>query len=74
MQWHVDQKRCEAMTQEGYLITWAEHGTRGMFYNAWGPPTGQRQHRKHIEASFDREKCKDACEKHFGASRDEEAA
>lgn len=74
MNWKVDAKRREAMTAEGYLITWAEHSKHGMYYNAWAPPTGIRKHRKHIEASFDKEKCKTACETHLQVSRGAAAA
>lgn len=65
MKWRVDSQKRQAMTSEGYLMTWAEHGKGGMFYNAYAPSAGQQQHRKHIEASFDREKCKQACEAHL---------
>lgn len=64
MKWRADPKRREAMTEEGYLITWADN-THGTYFNAWGPASGQRQHRKHLESGYDKEKCKAACETHF---------
>jgi hypothetical protein len=55
------------MSDCGYLITWApnKHGT---WFNAWGPastnPKAQIGRRAHIDASYDKDKIKAACEEH----------
>jgi hypothetical protein len=79
MKWTVDAKRKEAMTDEGYLITWAENGM-GTYFNGYAPvnetPHAPRT-RKHIEASYDKEKVKAALEAHYAvrpAMKPEEAA
>lgn len=65
MKWIVDAERREAMTAEGYLITWAEN-SHGAWFNAWAPRVShQRTPRKHLEAGYDKEKCKQACEDHL---------
>jgi hypothetical protein len=64
MKWIVDAERREAMTAEGYLITWAEN-SMGTFFNGWAPRVAHKAERKHIEASYDREKVKAACEAHL---------
>ncbi len=75
MNWIVDANRREAMTPEGYLITWAKHPKHGLYYNAWGPPSLANKLRKHLEAGFNRDKCKAACEAHLEkVSRETKAA
>lgn len=68
MKWRVDRKRNEAMTAEGYLISWAE-SKHGFFYNGYGPVSMANRKRKHIEASYNRQKVKDACEAHLAKAR-----
>ena len=63
MKWRVDPKRRQARTQEGYVITWAEN-THGTYFNAWfeGHANGKRSH---LEAGYNKDKCKAACEQHL---------
>jgi hypothetical protein len=68
MKWRVDKARCEAMSPEGYRLTWAKHPKFGMHYNAYAPrvfrdPTNGRS----IEAGYDRAKVIKACELHMAA-------
>lgn len=64
MNWTVDQKRREARSDEDYLITWAEN-SHGPWFNGWGPAHPRSGKRKHLEASYDRNDVKAACEAHL---------
>lgn len=57
MKWAADRYKREAMSDCGYRIAWstAPHGT---YFNAYAP------NGKHIDASYDGEKMKAACEAH----------
>lgn len=61
MKWVASSKRHEAMSDKGYFIRWAENA-QGSFFNAWAP------NGKHIEASYDKEKVKAACDRHFASA------
>ena len=57
MKWSVDKGRKMATSDVGYEIRWAK-SQHGNFFNAFAP-TG-----KHLEAAYDLDKCKAACEFH----------
>lgn len=56
MNWTAHRVKHEAVTPEGYRITWTDHPTRGAYFNGWSPEG------KHLEGSHDKEKVKTACE------------
>lgn len=58
MNWFADRKKQQAMSGKGYVIKWV-NSKHGSFFNAWTPDG------KHIEGSYDKEKCKAACEEHL---------
>jgi hypothetical protein len=62
MTWVADPKKHEAINEHGYRISWAQNKF-GTWFNAWD------RNGKHLEASYDREKCKVACEKHHETSQ-----
>jgi hypothetical protein len=64
VKWFADPKKHEARSDRGYLITWAET-KRGMFFNGYAPGRATRGSRKHIEASYDKDKVKAACDAHL---------
>lgn len=55
MNWSVDREKREAMSESGHRITWAKNKF-GIWYNAYD------RDGKHLEASYDLQKCKAACE------------
>lgn len=57
MTWVADPAKREAMNEHGYRITWAKNKF-GTWFNTYD------RDGKHLEASYDREKCTAACESH----------
>lgn len=68
MKWAVSTKRSMAESDKGYRITWAKHPAAGKsWFNAYTPGDKQDPEGRCIEASFDHEICKAACERHLAA-------
>lgn len=59
MKWRVNTTAHYAETAEGYRIAWVTSDAHGDFHNAYSPSG------KHLEASYEREICKAACERHL---------
>lgn len=57
MTWAADPAKHEAVNEHGYRITWAKN-KHGTWFNAYD------RNGKHLEASYDREKCVTACDSH----------
>jgi hypothetical protein len=58
MTWTVCNKRCEAMDDHGYRITWARDPWGKPYFNAFSPSG------KHIDSGRDREVLKAQCTIH----------
>jgi hypothetical protein len=58
MTWTVDREKREATNEQGYRIVWADN-KHGTWFNAYAPSGS------HVDASYDQEKMKVACDKHY---------
>jgi hypothetical protein len=81
MKWRAQPKRSLAYSDSDYMITWAPHpsihdrdGKALLHYNAWTPGTKKNPDRRCIEAGFDLQACKDACDKHYAKHGEKVAA
>lgn len=61
MNWAADPKKQQAMSDSGYVIKWT-NSKHGSFFNAWAP------NGKHLEGSYDKDKCKARCEEHYAST------
>jgi hypothetical protein len=81
MNWRAQPKRSIAYSDCDYMITWAPHpsihdkdGNALRWYNAYTPGTKKRPERLCIEAGFDLQACKAACEAHYAKHGEKVAA
>jgi hypothetical protein len=75
MKWRAQPKRGLAYSDCDYQITWCEHPeAKKSWFNAYTPGTKKDPERRCIEASFDLNVCKEACEAHLAKQQMEVAA
>jgi hypothetical protein len=70
MNWRASPKRRVATNEEGYRITWADHPSKELWYNAYTPGTKASPDGRCIGAGLGKTglaACKEACEKHLAA-------
>lgn len=80
MNFHVQRKALKedtgmAYSDCDYQITWSKHPEAlKPWFNAWTPGTKKDPERRCIEAGFDLQACKDACEAHYAKHNQQVAA
>lgn len=75
MKWRAQPKRNLAYSDCDYMITWSTHPeAKKHWFNAWTPGTKKEPDRRCIEASFDLQVCKDACDAHLAKHAQQVAA